>query len=759
MTVCCPTHVSRTTPLTAAIALAWALGLNAAEAGSRPAVAPVSRHALPESAGIQLSDIAQGQGGFAIDGLAAGDRFGYRVSSAGDVNGDGLDDLIVGAPGSSQAFVVFGRTQSSRIQISDVMAGHGGFVLNGPADASAGVSVAGGGDINGDGLADLLVLSTKLFSANNSFVYVVFGKTNTLPVTLDDSLSRKKAGFVVSGLGRMNTFGNVSGVGDINGDGLDDLLLETTAYTYNDLPGAAYVVFGKSDSNEVTVRALGEKGFKIVHSESIGALNAGAGDVNGDGLADLVLGRTYQYESYYENKIRVVFGKADSKTVDLVDVDKGRGGFLMTGAKDGDDRAGSSIAGAGDVNGDGLADLLVGAPDEGYSGVGYVVFGKSDGAPIDLDQVQAGQGGFPIAGEASQRRVGSWMAHAGDVNGDGLADFLLSDVGYATTRRSYIVYGKPDTAAVDLADITAGNGGIAIDGEYVSPNRMLAAVTGAGDVNGDGLADLVLGDKYAGPAGAGRVYVIFGATTGAFSESEVDQLGGDGNDTLTGTHRPEVLVGGRGNDRLVGRGGAEVLQGGSGDDVLDVNAADIEALSAPFGERGNRQHLSRVVGGSGNDTLRLTGAGIALDLSKIANQGAGLPTGISRMASIETLRLTGSGDNTLSFGVKDVQDLVGMNRINSRTQAALGWTNGTYVFPPKVRRHQLVIEGDAGDVVNLPSTARGWVDAGTVFHDGVGYTVYDTTGSLGPHVERLEVIIADAITVNPPGAPSSLQAP
>ena len=113
--------------------------------------------------------------------------------------------------------------------------------------------------------------------------------------------------------------------------------------------------------------------------------------------------------------------------------------------------------------------------------------------------------------------------------------------------------------------------------------------------------------------------------------------------------------------------------------------------------------------------------------------------------------MTGSGDNTLSFGVRDVQDLAGMNRINSQTQDALGWINGTHAFPRKVRRHQMVIEGDAGDVVNLPSTSRGWVNAGTVFRDGVGYTVWDT-GPLGPNpkFDRVEVIVANAITTNLP---------
>jgi len=742
---------SRVTPVAAAAALVCAVACAPLPAEAREAAVATQ---------IELSQIAHGRGGFGIDGIDAGDLTGYSVSSAGDVNGDGLDDLVIGAPAGNKAFVVFGRTETSRIQLSDVAAGIGGFVMNGGQHsyAYAGVSVAGGGDINGDGLADLVVLDEQMFSDTNT-AYVVFGKTDTRPVDLDASLAQGRKGFVVRGLSEMYYTSHVAGVGDINGDGLDDLLLETTSYPYsgtgND-QGAAYVVFGKSDSNDVDVGNLGDGGF-VIRSFAwygIGHQLSAAGDINGDGLADLALSDTYVHEVYYDSRVWIVFGKTDTAPVDVAAVERGKGGFLIEGAREFTDGAGMSIAAAGDVNGDGLADVLVGAYyATRAAGGGYVVFGKTDGAKVDLDDVVAGHGGFLIAGEPG-RRAGWSTAHAGDVNGDGLADLALSTYSWnGVARRSYVVFGKPDTTAVSLADVAAGKGGIAINGELATPNLTFNAISGAGDVNGDGLADLVVGDKYAGPKGAGRAYVIFGATAGAFSRSEVDQLGGDGDDTLTGTPLSNVLVGGRGDDTFVGKAGADVLQGGSGDDLFVVNASNIHALSAPFGQRGNGQHLSRVVGGSGNDTLQLSGAGIVLDLSKIANQGAGLPAGISRLASIETIRITGSGDNTLTFGVRDVQDLAGMNRINSLTQGALGWTNGTHAFAPKVRRHQLVVEGDAGDVVNLPSTPKGWVNAGTVFHDGVGYTVYDT-GPLGPNPKfgRVEVIVANAITTNLPGA-------
>jgi len=107
--------------------------------------------------------------------------------------------------------------------------------------------------------------------------------------------------------------------------------------------------------------------------------------------------------------------------------------------------------------------------------------------------------------------------------------------------------------------------------------------------------------------------------------------------------------------------------------------------------------------------------------------------------------MTGTGDNKVVLAVKDVQDMAGMNLINRGTQAALGWTNGTYAFPKRVRRHQLVVDGNAGDVLELRATASTWVNAGTVFRGGIQYDVYDS-GIAGPQYERVEVIVASDVT-------------
>jgi hypothetical protein len=375
------------------------------------------------------------------------------------------------------------------------------------ANARGGFSVAGAGDVNADGEPDIIIGAPRETSGDDrGAAYLVFGQAEGWPATLDLA-ALGDAGVRMTG-GESPLFGEaVAGVGDVNGDGVDDVALIDAGGS----SGGVYIVFGRASFPPTLDLSQfdGSNGGAIFtgFADSVGP----AGDVNHDGIRDLVV------------DFAVVFGRTDLTNRPIADLLNGSDGFVFEGTHSfcsGNNRS----AGVGDVNGDGIDDVAFG--DSGFerfsstygdviSGAVYVVHGRQTGFPASFDAEQDPiDYGFRILGPIlySGACLGTAVAGAGDVDGDGLDDILASAPEQAS---AYLVYGRSDGYGGTLDLDTQANQTLRL--------YQLRGASAAGDADGDGLADVAVS-----PA-LGAVSVLYGRDarrTGTFDLETLDGLEG-----------------------------------------------------------------------------------------------------------------------------------------------------------------------------------------------------------------------------------------
>jgi len=583
---------------------------------------------------INLSSL-NGTNGFVVNGPAERDGLGADITGVGDINGDGFDDVAVAAPHfgdrgavPGDVYIVFGTDAGlpSALEVSS-LDGSNGFKLSGEIGNQL-WTVAAAGDVNGDGFADLAVSAIYYLepSENGGSAYVVFGTPDGFDAELTVAEIYGTNGFrltdaspVVDATSGIN---DVNSVGDVNGDGFEDILISSRAPSTNpnQLNFNHYVVFG-SDAGfaDMSLSALdGTNGFQIVGGEA--QLGQSAGDVNGDGIDDIIMGApTADPHGTSSGAAYVVFGRASgfSSSFDLSTL-SGTNGFTVEGGN-AQDRAGTAVSSAGDINGDGYADVVVGATGFGpESGAAYVVFGRATGFSAHINLTNLGPGGIRILGDRSfGGRAGQVVSSVGDVNGDGFDDVSVGAFSPGSPSVVYVVFGKEAPTNIRVVDLNGNNGfkiNPAATGDAAYDSTM------AGDFNGDGMHDLIVGAVNADPHGAdsGAAYVVFGhlpdaAVTRTGTVASQSLVGGNFDDTLNGLGGDDELFGNGGEDQLDGGGGDDIIKGGAGSDWLAglggedhlEGGGDDDTL---FG--GGNQDLilggagsDHLIGGTGNDRL------------------------------------------------------------------------------------------------------------------------------------------------------------